>query len=204
MQHVTWKLGKKASNFGFYLNSESEYVTSILIWVLLVVIYVLHNGIHRGIMTIYYKSRTSRCNMCRKSWKIEKHPNSGFFFNGVPNYVTSTLIWVLLFIIYVSHHNGITQRPHDHLFQKSCVWVQHVTWKLGNKKATNSGFCFNGESEYVTSILIWVLLVIIYVLCHNGITQRPRDHLLRKTGIMLQHLSWKLGNLKSAKFEGFL
>ena len=40
-----------------------------------------------------------------------------------PEFITRWVMWVNLFILYVVRHNAITQRPHDHLFQKS--------WHLG-------------------------------------------------------------------------
>ena len=45
----------------------------------------------------------------------------------VTKYITRYVIRVNLFTLYVIHHIGITQRPHDHLFQKSmhlgATWV---------------------------------------------------------------------------------
>ena len=38
----------------------------------------------------------------------------------VTKYTTRQVIWMNFFTLYVIHHNGITQSPHDHLFQKSC------------------------------------------------------------------------------------
>ena len=43
-----------------------------------------------------------------------------FFFSIASELITSWIIWVNLFKLYVVRHNGITQRPHNHLFQK---WV---------------------------------------------------------------------------------
>ena len=132
---------------------------------------------YKGLVTIYFESRASGCSMCRESWETKKEPNLGFFIIGVSKYVTNNVIWVLLFIIYALHHYGIIQRPHDHLFQNSCIWVQNVPRKLRNEKTQNSGFFINGVSTCDTNQVILVLLFIIYVLHHNGITQRPHDHL---------------------------
>ena len=37
----------------------------------------------------------------------------------VSKYTTRQVLWVNLFGLYKIHHMGITQEPHDHLFQKS-------------------------------------------------------------------------------------
>ena len=76
---------------------------------------------HRGLMTIYFKSRASECNMCRENWKTKKAPKLSFFFNGVPKHVTCWIIRINLFIMYLCYHNGITQMLHDNLFQKSAI-----------------------------------------------------------------------------------
>ena len=68
-------------------------------------------------------------------------------------------------------------------------------------KAPNKGFFFNGEPKYVTSQVIWINLLIIYVFPYYVITQRPRDRLFQKFGIWSQHVQRKLENKKSAKFE---
>ena len=109
-----------------------------------------------------------------------------FFFNGVPNYVTSWVILLNLFIIYVLCNNSITPRPYDHIFQKSVIWLQMCRESWKTKKAPNSSFFFNGVHEYVTSWVILVNLFIIYACNHNGITQKPHDHLFQKSGIWLQ------------------
>ena len=79
---------------------------------------------HRALMIIYFKILAPGCNICPESWKTKIAPNSGFFFIGEPKYFTREVICVQLFILYIFHHNGITQRPHDHLFQKSGIWMQ--------------------------------------------------------------------------------
>ena len=155
---------------------------------------------HRSLMTILFQIRASGGNIFRESWITTKAPNSSFFFNGEPKYVTSWVIWVYLFTIYALHRNGITHRPHDHLFQISGVWVRHVPRKLVTKTA-NPGFFFNCEPQYITSNVIKALLFIVYVFHHNVITHRPHDHLFRKLGIWVHHVPWKLKNHNSGKFE---
>ena len=102
--------------------------------------YFIIMGSHRSLMIILFQSRASGGNICRESWKTTIPPNSSFFFNGEPNYVTSWVIWVYLFTIYALHYNGITQRPRDHLFQISGVWVRYVPRKLVTK---------NGKLEFL-------------------------------------------------------
>ena len=55
-----------------------------------------------------------------------KTPNSGYVFNDDLKCFTSWVICVNSFIMYVYHHNGITQRPIDHLFEKSDILVKYV------------------------------------------------------------------------------
>ena len=38
-----------------------------------------------------------------------------FFFMIVTKYITIYAIWVNLLTLYVMHHIGVTQSPHDHL-----------------------------------------------------------------------------------------
>ena len=59
----------------------------------------------------------------------------------VTKYITRKVVWVNCFLLYVIHHIGITQRSHDHLFQK--LWHLGATWvhKLANmQKSTNYSF----------------------------------------------------------------
>ena len=118
----------------------------------------------RGLMTIYFKRRASCCNISRESLETKKTPKSGFFFNGEHKYVTSWVIWIPLFIIYVLHNKGITERPRDYLFLKSGIGMQHLSWKLENEKAPNSCFLFNVVPNCVTNSVIRGHLVIIYAL----------------------------------------
>ena len=74
---------------------------------------------HRGIMTIYFKSQSIRVRHVPQTLEKPKLPNYCFCFYGVRKYVTNWVICVDLYLVYVYHHNGITQSPHDHLFQKS-------------------------------------------------------------------------------------
>ena len=57
------------------------------------------------------------CAKTGKQSQIDKFENK--FFMGVTKYLTKYVIRVNLFTLYVIHHIGVTQRPRDHLIQKS-------------------------------------------------------------------------------------
>ena len=104
----------------------------------------------------------------------------------VTKYITRQVLWVNLFTLYVIHHIGITQRPHDCLFQKQ--WHLGATWthKLVNgRKSKKSSFFFMIVTKYINRQVLWVNLFTLYVIHHIGITQRPHDHLFQK--------QWHLG-----------
>ena len=79
----------------------------------------------------------------QKSWHIDatlvhklvseqKSTNLSFVFMIVIKYIAIYVIWVNLFILHVIHCIGFTQRPHDHLFQKSGHLDAHsINWLLG-------------------------------------------------------------------------
>ena len=77
--------------------------------------------------------------MFRESWKTKKRQIQ-VFCSGIPKYVTSRVIYGNLYFVSVCHHNGITQRPHDDLFQKSGHLGATCTAKAGKQKTSNSGF----------------------------------------------------------------
>ena len=137
--------------------------------------------------------------MCRESWKTKIRQIRGF--NGTHKYVSSWVIYYNLYLVYVSHHNGMTHMPHDHVFQKlgnhGSRWTCE-NWKT--KKMPNSGF-LSGIPKYVSSWVICGKLYLIYVSRHNGITQRPHGHLFQKS----RHLgaTWVPQTIKQAKIDKF-
>ena len=83
---------------------------------------------NRGLMTIYFMSFGI---MHGKTWVRKLASNKQnrqfrvFFFMIVTRYITRyNVLLINLFPSTVIHHIGITQRPHDHLFQKWGIWVQ--------------------------------------------------------------------------------
>ena len=59
----------------------------------------------------------------------------------VTKYITSQIIWVNLFTLYVFDNIGITQRFHDHLFQKSRqLGAPRVPKLVSKQKSTNLSF----------------------------------------------------------------
>ena len=49
-----------------------------------------------------------------------------------------------LYLIGVLNHNGMTQRPHDHIFQESGCQGATVAAKAGNQNTPNLGVFFGG------------------------------------------------------------
>ena len=108
--------------------------------------------LHRGLMTIYFKNRGVRVQQLPRKLENQNTPNSGFFFNGVPKYVSSWVICCNLYLIYVLHHNGITQRPHGYMYQKS---VSHgVTCAAKPGKA---------KTRQIRVFLQWYTIIISYL-----------------------------------------
>ena len=81
------------------------------------------------------------------------------------------------------------------IFQKLFLWVQHVSWKLENKKTPNSGFCFDMEPKYVTSWIICVQLFKIYAFHSKWYQSEDSWQFISKSRIWMQHL-FKTGNPK--------
>ena len=112
----------------------------------------------------------------------QKSTNQSVFFMIVTTYIPRQVLWVNLFRLYVTRHIGVTQRPHDHLFQKS--WHQGATWvhKLASKqKLTNQSFFFMIVTKYIIRYVLLVNLFPLYVTHHIDITQSPHDHLFEKS-----------------------
>ena len=100
----------------------------------------------------------------------------------VTQYITRSVLWVYMVTQCSIHHNGIIQKPHDHLFQKSEASGFNMGAKKANKNRQILGFFFKIVTKYLTR---WVLRVYLVTLCaihHNGIIQKPYDHLYQKSG----------------------
>ena len=111
---------QKKPNSRFFFNRVAQYIKSRVIRSNLLLIYVFyldsttqkpydHLFQELELLCAYYAANAGK----------HKTPNYGFFINCVPKYVIRWVILVYLSIIYETNHNGITQRPHDPLFQKS-------------------------------------------------------------------------------------
>ena len=104
-----------------------KYITRQFLWVHLLKQYVIH---HIGITQRAYDY------LFQKSWLLgatwvhtlvnQKSTKLSFFVMIVTKYITRQVLWVHLFTLYVVCQIGITQRPCDHLFQKS--WLLGATW----------------------------------------------------------------------------
>ena len=104
-------------------------------------------------------------------------------------YITRLVIWVNVYTLYVIHHTGIIQRPHDHLFQKSWHIDATLVHKLvSEQKSTNLSFVFMIVIKSIAIYVIWVNLFILNSMHSTGITQRPHDHLFQKSGHLDAHM----------------
>ena len=131
-------------------------------------------------MTIYSKSRGSDvCQFLRCSFiKILKV----MFHRGtVTKYVVSMVNCLYFINVCLYHHNGITQKPHEYLFQKSGKRGLPVL-RCKYSKFKNMVFQQGIVTEYVVSMVNCLYFINVYVYQHNGITQKPHDHSFQKSG----------------------
>ena len=118
----------------------TKYITRQVMWVNLYTLYAIHHiGItHRPHDHLVQKSRHLGATWLHKFVSKQKSTNLFFFFMIVTKYITRQVIWVNLFTLYVIHHISFTQRPHDHLVQKSrhegATWLHNFVSK---QKSTN-------------------------------------------------------------------
>ena len=128
-------------------------------------------------MTTYFKSLESGYNFICVNWKATKVPKSHLFCTGVPKCVTSWVIKPNLFRQYVIDDTGITQKPHEHLFQK--LGKLGTTLYIGQKATNhpNQIFVVTREPKYVTTWVIYDNLFMKYVIYDSGIIQLPLDNL---------------------------
>ena len=105
----------------------TECITRQVIWVNSFTVYVIH---YICITHMPQDHLFQMCGIwvqhgCRNCY--EKNPtNSCFFLMNVTKYSTGQVIWFDLFTLYETYYIGTTHRPHDHLFQKWGIWVQHM------------------------------------------------------------------------------
>ena len=90
-----------------------------------------------------------------------------------------------MFVLYAFLHNGITERPHENIFQKSGHLGSTYSELADRKIQPNSGVFFSIEPKYITIWVILVNLFVLYAFRHSGITEKPRDHVFQKS----RHLS---------------
>ena len=108
-----------------------------------------------------------------------------------------------MFTPYVTHHIGITQMPHDHLFQK--LWHLGATWvhKLRPIKIDKLEiFLYDGDKIHY-QIGFMGQFFTPCVTQYSGITQRAHDYLFQKWGIWVQLGCLNCNQAKINKFESF-
>ena len=120
----------------------TKYITRYVIWINLFTLYVIHHIVsHRCLMTSQLKSQGIWVHLgciIKLVSKLKLTNLIFFFFMIVTKYITRYVILINLLTLYVIHRIGITQRPHDHLVQKSrhlgATWVPKLVSK---QKSTN-------------------------------------------------------------------
>ena len=96
----------------------------------------------------------------------------------------------------------LTQRPHEHLFQKLGVWV--ILWCINCDQARIDIFVFFSlwlQPITLLDGLYGSILFTIHVIRHIGITRRPYDHLFQKLGVWM--ILWCI-NCYQAKIDIFV
>ena len=101
-------------------------------------------------------------------------------------------LWINLLPLYVVHHIRITQKPRDHLFQKSRNMGATLLHNWSKQKLTKLGYFFTIVTKYITGQGLWVNLFTLYVMHQMGITQRPHDHLFQKSGHFGPTFNWNM------------
>ena len=134
-----------------------------------------------SLKTIYFKSRSSQelAVLLAKSKKTRKLLLS---FCGIAKYVTGKVNWYDFFIKHAKHYNDMTQKPHDHLFEKS--WQPGIGSRTSSilQKSHKLLLSYCGEAQYVTGLVNWSYIFIKHALHYNDMTQKPHDHLFQKLG----------------------
>ena len=100
---------KNRPNASFCLTSVPKTSTTWQIWVDLFILYVYRRtGITQKPMTIYFNNRVWLVQLVLFLEKAKKRPKVSFCLTSAPIYITTWLIWVDLFILYVYSRIGIT------------------------------------------------------------------------------------------------
>ena len=147
---------------------------------------------YRGLMTIYFKSRGICVQLWCTNWNMQKPTILSFFFTIVTKYINRWVLWVNLFTLYVVHHLRITQKPHEHFFQKSRSVGATLLHNWSKQKLKNLGCCFTIVTKYITRQGLWVNFFTLYVMHQIGITQWPHDHLFQKSGHLGPTFNWNM------------
>ena len=134
-QHVPRKLwNEKTPNSSFFINGEPKHlIINWVIWVHLSIIYVYH---HREASWLF-KSEAGHLMATRVAKEVTKKAlNLNFFFSEpfIRYKLGNSGLFVHMYRI-------ITQRPHDHLFQNSGIFVQLIcAVKARKRKIAKSEF----------------------------------------------------------------
>ena len=100
------------------------------------------------------------------------------FYDGiVPKYVVNAVICIYSIILSVHYYNGVTQKPQDHLFQKSGQQEGRQFFSGNILKSKKVVFYHGIETKYVVSGVICIYFIILCVYYYNGVTKKSRDHL---------------------------
>ena len=178
---INWTESKNRKNLSLFFTVVTRYIPRHILLFCLFPIYVIcYIGIpQKPRDRLFQKSGHLGLTGCinRKQTKIDKF--AGFFFMIVTKYLTRWVLRVHLVTLCEIHHNGIIQKPHDHLFQKSEAYGFNLSalTRKQTKIVKCKFFFFIIVTKYVTRQVLWVNLFTLYVIHHIGITQKPHDHL---------------------------
>ena len=155
---------------------------------------------HRSPMTIYFKSRGSLV-LEILGQKCEKSPKTRFYHVIETKYVTDELNCAYLFFLYAWQYSGITQKPHDHLFQKS--WQPGLgnfgpkIWKIPK----NEVLPYQWNQIRYRWAISWIFVLFICMAIQRHHTEAPWPFISK----VVAAWSWKFWakNVKNPPKRGF-
>ena len=89
--------------------------------------------------------------------------------------------YVDFILLHVIRYNGTTQKPHDHLFQKSEQLGLQILPKIASK-SQKANFRCDSVTGCIYGGVNYVDFILLHVIHCNGTTQKPHEHLLQKSG----------------------
>ena len=106
-------------------------------------------------------------------------------------------IYFIIFCVY--YYNGVTQKPQDHLFQKSGQQEGRQIFSGNTLNSKKVMFHHGIETKYVVIVVICIYFIKFSVYYYNGVTQKPQDHLFQKSGQQEGRQIFPVNTLNSKK-----